>query len=212
MVVEPDQGGETVVRRFLCSSLKDRIRLVTLGAHKDPRALYLSDREGFKQRFEALLQQSISLQDSVARQKQQDATAAYPECEQLLMQDNILDAFVEAIKGTGYVGQEEEAQLLFLAIITRLFKRPVSVVVKGPSSAGKSHLVKTCLSFFPDSAYYALSAMSDKALLYLQEPLDHRFLVIYEAHGIQGENGSYFMRTLLSEGCLDYSYVVGTVS
>jgi hypothetical protein len=52
--------------------------------------------------------------------------------------------------------------------------------------------------------------MSERALAYGNEPLEHRFLVIYEAVGLHGEVGNYLMRTLLSEGRLVYEFVENT--
>ena len=46
------------------------------------------------------------------------------------------------LRGRGVVGEERNAKLLFLALVTRFLKRPVSVAVKGPSSGGKSFLVE----------------------------------------------------------------------
>jgi hypothetical protein len=78
---------------------------------------------------------------------------------------------------------------------------------QGPSSGGKSYLVESVLRFVPESAYYALTAMSDRALAYSEEPLSHRFLVLYEAAGMGGDFATYLMRSLLSEGRLRYETV-----
>jgi hypothetical protein len=67
--------------------------------------------------------------------------------------------------------------------------------------------VESVLRFFPESAYYALIAMSDRALAYSEEPLSHRFLVLYEAAGMGGDFATYLMRSLLSEGRLRYETV-----
>jgi hypothetical protein len=93
---------------------------------------------------------------------------------------------------------------------SRWLGRPVSVVLKGPSSGGKSYLVERVLSFFPESAYYALTAMSDRTLAYSEEPIKYRFLVIYEAAGMSGEFVTYLIRSLLSEGCVRYETVEKT--
>jgi len=98
-------------------------------------------------------------------------------------------------------------QLIYLALLTRFHKRPVSLVVKAASSAGKSWLVKIVLEFVPASAYYALSAMSEKALAYSKEPIAHRFLVLFEAEALNGEFASYLVRSLLSEGKVMYETV-----
>ena len=88
--------------------------------------------------------------------------------------------------------------------------RPVSIAVKGPSSGGKSFVVESTLKLFPPEAFYALSAMSDRALAYSSEPLRHRHLVIYEAAGMASEFATYLIRTLLSEGRLRYETVEKT--
>ncbi len=93
---------------------------------------------------------------------------------------------------------------------SRLLDRPASGAIKGPSSAGKSHLVDKVLEFFPSSAFYALSAMSERALAYSEEPLRHRVLVLYEAAGLSGDFASYLVRSLLSEGCVRYETVEKT--
>ena len=62
----------------------------------------------------------------------------------------------------------------------------------------------------PDSSYYALTAMSDRALAYDDEPLSHRVLIIYEAAGISGETATYMVRSLLSEGEIRYVTVEKT--
>ena len=132
------------------------------------------------------------------------------QCRKLASAPNILDTFVEDLAGSGFVGEDRAAKLLYLAVTSRLFDRPISVAVKGPSSAGKSELVQRVLRFFPESTYYALTAMSERALVYSDEPLDHRFLVLYEAAGMVGGRTSYFVRSLLSEGRLQYRTVEST--
>ena len=86
----------------------------------------------------------------------------------------------------------------------------MSVAVKGPSSGGKSFVVETVLKLFPPEAFYALTAMTDRALAYSNEPLKHRHLVIYEAAGMAGEFATYLIRSLLSEGRLRYETVEKT--
>lgn len=140
---------------------------------------------------------------AIARQVAEEGAA----CPDLALASNILDQFVELLPAIGLVGEERNAKLLYLAITTRFFARPVSVGFKGPSSGGKSYTVEQVLRFFPSEAYYALTAMSEKALAYSEEPLAHRILVLYEAVALSGEWASYFVRTLLSEGHIRYEYV-----
>ena len=49
------------------------------------------------------------------------------------------------------------------------------------------YLVERVLELFPQEAYYQLSAMSERALVYSKEPLTHRVLVLAEAAGLMGD-------------------------
>ncbi|MGO8793000.1 MAG: hypothetical protein ACLQVL_37200 [Terriglobia bacterium] len=132
---------------------------------------------------------------------------AAPWVETIAKLPNILKRFEEALGRSSVIGEGGAAKLLYLALTSRFLDRPVSIAVKGVSSGGKSYLVEQVLRFFPHSAYYVLTAMSDKALAYSEEPIKHRFLVIYEAPGLQSQWASYLMRSLLSEGRISYDTV-----
>jgi hypothetical protein len=93
-----------------------------------------------------------------------------------------------------------------------MLDRPVSAAIKGPSAGGKSFLVETVSGFFPPTAVYALTAMSEHALAYGTEPLQHRFLVLYEAAGLESEFAAYIVRSLLSEGRVRYETVEKTAT
>ena len=139
-----------------------------------------------------------------------DPTDAAVRCEALSREPDILAALADAAEGAGLVGEGPHLKLLYLIAVTRLFARPVSAVIKGPSSAGKSYLIEQMLRFVPDDAAYVLTAMSPKALAYSEEPLEHRLLVVYEAPGMDNEMASYLMRSLLSEGEIRYETVIST--
>lgn len=129
-------------------------------------------------------------------------------CAALARSPRLLDDLAATLTEAGLVAARlPAAQLVFLALVSRLHDRPVSIIVKGPSSAGKSWLVKSVLALCPPSAYYALSAMSERALAYSKEPVKHRFLVLYEAEALSGEFASYLVRSLLSEGRIAYETV-----
>ena len=185
VVVEPDQGGETMRRRFAGSSILQRVRVLRLTA-KDPSALHLAV-SGNAERFRAALHDALADAEpyqmiadrEAAAQADQDRLAS----GDLTTEQNILDRFVAALEQLNLVGEERNAKILYLALTSRLFARPVSVAVKGPSSGGKSHLVEVVLKFFPQSAYWSRTAMSERALAYSAEDFRHRHLVVFEAAG-----------------------------
>jgi Mn-dependent DtxR family transcriptional regulator len=128
----------------------------------------------------------------------------YKECKSIANTENIPDLFVETLSSNGVVGEEQTLKLLYLCLTTRFLEQPVSAVVKAESSAGKSHIVKTLLVFFPKSAYHVLTSMSDKALVYSEKSFKHRFLIIHEIQGVSKEALDYLIRVLLTEGKIEY--------
>ena len=120
---------------------------------------------------------------------------------------DILGDFATVLHARGVAGEDRFAKVTYLCLASRVLDRPISLAAKGPSSAGKSFVVQEVVEFFPASAYYALTSMSEHALAYSQEPLAHRFLILYEAAGLESDFASYLLRSLLSEGCVRYETV-----
>ena len=177
---------------------------------KDVSELHLRYPERFKELIEHSCSRATPWLDIAESETQERARQVWAACEDLALAPNILKLFATDLRRCGVVGEDKVAQILFLALVSRLLERIVSVALKGPSSAGKSYLVERVLSFFPESAYNALTAMSERALAYSEEPISHRFLVIYEAAGMNSEFLTYLIRSLLSEGRLRYEVVEKT--
>ena len=64
----------------------------------------------------------------------------------------------------------------------------------------------------PDEAIVRLSGMSERYLIYDDQPIKHKMLVLHEAAGMSGEFAAYLIRTLLSEGCLRHGTVESTAN
>jgi len=179
-VIEPDKGGGILREKLGASDLRGRLYLVDLGEHKDASGLYLSGRETFKDRFVSALKGAVSWVERDRAEKEAEARKAWAACKDLVLVPNILERFARDLARSGVAGESRVAKLLYLAVTSRLLDRPVSVAVKGPSSGGKSYLTEQVLRFFPERAYYALTAMSERALAYSEEPLQNRCLVDHE--------------------------------
>jgi len=150
--------------------------------------------------------------DATPQQPEKDRKSklreAFQRCSSLARQPDILSAFVTQLKANGVAGEKRNAEILFLVVLTRFLDEPASVVVKGPSGGGKSFLVESVLKFFPSEAYFSLTSMSEKALIYSRESLVHRMLVICEAAGIPSAKCDLLVRTLLSEHFIKYEVVL----
>ena len=207
VIIEPDRGGEAMRLWLSRSRIRDRVYLVEFGEAKDPSELHCANPDRFLEHWNYALRIAVAWKDIERDEKLERKREAWQQCAVIARMPSILDYFAETLSKLGVAGEIRTAKVIFLAIISRFLKQPVSVTVKGPSSSGKSFIVERVLLFFPPSAYYSLSGMSERALAYSDEPIAHRFLVLYEAAGLSGEFASYLLRSLLSEGRVRYETV-----
>ncbi|MEO6077200.1 MAG: toprim domain-containing protein [Candidatus Andersenbacteria bacterium] len=210
IVLEPDKGGEAVLKWLSRSTIRNKTYLVSLPNAKDLNELHCQGAEQFKETLQQALDSSVQWQDYSTKNETEKKDIAWKKCSSLAQQENILDAFAKKIEQSGAVGVSKEAKLVYLCATSRILTRPVSAVIKATSSAGKSFLVDNVLKYFPASAYYVLTAMSERALIYDDEPLKNRMLVIVEVVGMQGDITNLIIRSLLSEGYIRYKTVEKT--
>ena len=208
VIIEPDRGGEQMLSWIAKqpSEFTDRVRLVRLTDHKDPSDLHVDDPDSFKSRFGEALGAAEPWAHHEAQQRNALATDALAKCEPLAKKPDILRELDRSLERSGLVGERPAAYLSYLAITSHVLDEPVSVVIKGPSSAGKNHIVKKVLEHFPDDAYVQKTGMSPKAIFYGEEDLRHRMLVLIEWRGVNSE-GEYPLESLLSEGHVKYETV-----
>jgi hypothetical protein len=183
------------------------VKLVSLPGAKDVSELYLQDREAFPGCFEQALQAAIPYAEHARIAAEIRAQAAWERAGDLARESRILEVFAGELDAAGVVGERRVCKLMYLAVNGRFLERFPSLAIKGPSSSGKSWAIERVLDFFPAEAYYLLTAMSERALAYGTEPLRHRFLVLFEAAGLESDFASYLVRSLLSEGCVRYETV-----
>jgi Toprim domain len=124
----------------------------------------------------------------------------------------ILDHVGDEVRARGLVGEERLAKTLYLVLTSRLLDKQVSAGVKGHSASGKSYTVATVARLFPREAYLEFTAMSERALVYSPEEYKHRTLIVYEVvalrEGVEDDMTAYFVRSLLSEGRINYPVTV----
>jgi hypothetical protein len=167
------------------------------------------DPEAYQRITITVGEKKLSDEEEAAR-KEERAEEAWEDCAALAKTPNLTAVFADTLKRSGVAGERKQVQLLYLSLNSRHLDKPVSVAVKGPSSGGKSHLVERVVAGFPESAVYELTSMSEKALIYLDEDMRHRFLVIYEASGMEGDMQTYLIRSLLSENRIRYQTAEST--
>ncbi len=209
-VVE-DEAGEACWQKLAASpEIRDRLHRVELEGAKDVSELHKRDPGRFGQDLRRALDAAAPWSEIADSQGRERAREAWEECQGLAESTDILAEFSRDLEACRVVGEKNNGELLYLALVSRLLDKIVSVAVKGPSSGGKSFLVKQVMGFFPESAFCRFTAMSEKTLLYTEEPLSHRHIILSEAAGLSGDFQEYVIRTLLSEGSLEYEFVEKT--
>lgn len=209
-VVEADEGGEALWRKLVATpEIRERLYRVDAEGAKDVSDLHKQGPESFRERLRKARESARAWHDIAETEEEERSREAWASCQELAKSEDILAEFIADLERCRLVGERTNATLLFLAMVTHLLPRIVSVAVKGPSSGGKSYLVKLVPSFFPESASVRLTSFSEKTLFHTEEPLTHRHIILSEASGL-GDFQEYVIRKLLSEGFLDYEFVERT--
>lgn len=205
---EPDDGGAALFEK-VAQSLPDAHVLTPPAGVKDISQWHVEAKD-VPALIRPLINKAKPVQALLNIKAGEELQQARKEAGALPNLPDILAAFDTLLDQLGLAGEREHAKLLYLTLTSRFTERPISICVKGPSSGGKSFLVARVLRAFPDEAYYALTAMSERSLAYGNEPLSHRHLILYEVAGLGGDFSNYLLRSLLSEGKVRYETVEKT--
>jgi len=107
---------------------------------------------------------------------------------------------INTVQDIGIAGERHDIGLLRLELRSRALLRVASVEVNSPSSTGKTHLITTTLALEDPSAYYELTATSERALIYSDENFAHRIIVMHEPDGLPEGVGAAAIKTLVWDG------------
>ncbi len=204
---EPDVDGKLFVQR-IGKDIPDARVIFPPDNRKDINQCHLAG-DNVRNLMEYLLDSAIPF-SKIIEEDVENELEDLSEKATVIGAKDILTEIVRHCRALGIVGEENTIKLIYLALTSRVIDRPISMAIKGTSSAGKSYILKTVLKFFPESAYFDISSMSDKALFYTEESFEHRFLIIGEAVGLSSDFISYLLRILLSEGQIKHMTVEST--
>jgi energy-coupling factor transporter ATP-binding protein EcfA2 len=110
----------------------------------------------------------------------------------------------QQVKKLGVIGESRNILILVLAGIARTLPKPAHVLIQGPTSSGKTTLIKTTLQLFPPSCVIERAGLSGKALVHGKGSLAHKILFIQEYRC--GKDAQQLLRLLQSEGRVTHEF------
>ena len=129
-------------------------------------------------------------------------TAAEEAAGLALLRDlNLVERIASDVEAIGVVGEGTNALVGYLAMTSRLLKKPLAILIQSTSAAGKSTLMDALLSLMPEGQRVHYSAMTGQSLFYIGEGnLKHKILAIAEEEGVR--QAAYALKLLQSQGAL----------
>jgi len=128
------------------------------------------------------------------------ATASEHGAGALLDDPDVLERVAEAMQANGYAGDLMPAKLAYVALTSRLLKRPMNLAFVAEAATGKNATVDAACTLVPADEIYVFSAGSPRALLYTEKDFRHRVVIFTEADGIPQNTAAAAAVRALAEG------------
>lgn len=126
------------------------------------------------------------------------------EVDRLLEAPDLLDVVLRDIEHLGVVGERELSLSLYLIGTSRLLEKPLSAIVQGSTSTGKSFVAERVGRLFPDEVVIRAHDLSAKSLYYFEfGRLQHRFVIAGERSRVQNDEtaeATKALREMRSDG------------
>lgn len=98
------------------------------------------------------------------------------EARRLSASPDLFRKHLDAMQRNCLVGEERNATIVFVTGVSRVLAKPLNLTVKGHSSAGKNHLIKSVLGLFPKDSVREITSTSAHAWNYSEDDFRHRIL------------------------------------
>ena len=116
---------------------------------------------------------------------------------EFLRSSDLFEQIVTDMEVLGYVGEDLNKQLVYIAASSRKLDDPISILILSQSAAGKSLLVDTVKRLMPEEDVISVTSLSDQALNYIPaRGLLRKFLILGEA--VHSEVIEHQIREMLS--------------
>ncbi|HLP42779.1 MAG TPA: CHC2 zinc finger domain-containing protein [Fibrobacteria bacterium] len=134
------------------------------------------------------------------KEKAAYALTATEQAEALayLRAPDLASRIVTDMTACGYVGEETNKLVGYLAAVSRKLDDPLSVIIQSSSASGKSSLMDAILSLVPPEDKMEFSALTGQALFYMEkDALRHKLLSVAEDGGMN--DAAYSLKNLITD-------------
>ena len=207
VVIEDDDGGAALEKAIRLSSCSTAMRVVKLNGEEDISSRWVAnpDPAAYAAWLNELAASAEAVPEIIGAEQDAQAEADYEQCKEIAAGDDILQAMYEVATTEGFVGEQANFKMVALTCASRYMKKPVSVIITGASSGGKSFTVDTAMSFFDPDGFRVFTSMSPRALHYDPRDYRHRHLVLREAQSLEDPDCAHIVREFVSTGSLDHA-------
>ncbi|MEX2227478.1 MAG: CHC2 zinc finger domain-containing protein [Dehalococcoidia bacterium] len=208
---EPGPAGITFVEKVAAALPTVQVITAPVDA-KDAADLWLvcnRDADEFQARIAELARSAPYVSAIKADTSRQDARESLAKAWDLFLAPDLLAKVETAMRDLGYAGDTKPPMLAYVALTSRLLRRPLNLAFVAPSAAGKNRAIDAALALMPESAYYLEKAGSARALIYSDASYEHRAVVVAEADSLPNDDSSAAsaVRSLAADNEMTYDVV-----
>ena len=114
-----------------------------------------------------------------------------------LQREDLMQWTMQTLLNTGIIGEAENAMILNIAMTSRLYEDPVSVICLSQSGTGKSYLLERVAKCFPMEDIIENTQFTDNSFFYWKDGIKGKIILIEDMEGAQ--NVEYPMRELITK-------------
>jgi hypothetical protein len=164
----------------------------------------------FRETIDSIWSQAKLVTEMISSENQAEREELLPQIRELFEASSFIDLLSSIIERSGFAGDATPALASYVAMTSRMLKKPLNLYLIGQSGAGKNYAVNVVKQLFPDSSWVEVNAGSPGSFIYDDSSLVHRALIVTEADSIPQGDGAFAsaIRTLFEENRLVYKTTI----
>lgn len=164
--------------------------------------------------FELIQQSKVVVEASTRGKDEVDPLDTTPQevidaAFEVLTSKNLFELISTDIEALGIAGEEQLVQTLYIIMTSRLLEKPLSAIVQGASSSGKSYIIETVAKLIPPEFAVLAHDFTEQSFYYMEKgSLMHKVVVagerLHDSNGRDGQakDSSKAFREMVGSGVL----------